>query len=299
MVLLNRIKKHLLNRFYVWGTWFIRCGNLFPTQILPWWFDASGNNFCMAAQTRWIPVAQDVKVCVNMEINCLCVPVSGFHIAQILCQSNILGILAFRCKISLIISYRNCICLVFIVVLSKRWLLGVDSISQQLFTRCVTGCLACFQRSALPYLLSGDVTHLQYCLWCHWFQLPPLMTFPCHVTGLNCFPLSMAAILILSILLPSYVYFRTCLFLPKRLRRNGLWAYLCVPRVTVILKAHGITDSMDMSLRKLQELVMDRETWCAAVHGVTKSRTRLSNRTELNWKHMIPSFGPPMGQYHF
>ena len=58
----------------------------------------------------------------------------------------------------------------------------------------------------------------------------------------------------------------------------------------------GINNSMDMSLGKLRELVMDREAWCAAVHGVAKRRTRL-NWTELNWRSTIHSAVVPWGDY--
>ena len=45
---------------------------------------------------------------------------------------------------------------------------------------------------------------------------------------------------------------------------------------------NGIMDWMDVSLSELREMLMDREAWCAAIHGVAKSRTQLSNLTELN-----------------
>ena len=49
----------------------------------------------------------------------------------------------------------------------------------------------------------------------------------------------------------------------------------------------GTTDSVDMSLSKLCELVIDRETWCIVVHGVVKSRTQLSNWTTMGWGRKI------------
>ena len=59
----------------------------------------------------------------------------------------------------------------------------------------------------------------------------------------------------------------------------------------------GITDSMDMSLSKLCEIVKDREAWCAAVHGVAKSQTGLSDGTTILFANDNLSFSTPEGQY--
>lgn len=141
------------------------------------------------------------------EDNWLCVNVSGFHISQILCQSNILGALTSHCKIFLIISYRNCICF-SIAILNKTRLLRMDPISNQ---QAVTGC------SHWLFSLFSQICFTLNVTWRHYSPTVMSMTFvvltpqcACQkflhqIIGLNFFPLPMATILISSTLLLSHV----------------------------------------------------------------------------------------------
>ena len=66
--------------------------------------------------------------------------------------------------------------------------------------------------------------------------------------------------------------------------KNWRWEEKGTPEYEIV---RGINDSMDVSLKELLELVMDRKAWCAVIHGVTKSWTWLSNWTELNWTEFL------------